>query len=234
MVSTTDPQISMRACGLLREARNVTYRWIGEVRTNLDSMQDDEACDALRSRLCMLAAACFTTFDVCSGHAPTTPASEEDFSMAMQCAVIVHDNTPSSLSDDNSVYLKRILSRHRRLLYNLEPIFSESFQSVGGPATLLHSGAYNDALSRLWPGYRQGNSPTWHALPRPNSRWISCVTKEGQDVYYDLLTGKLLICGKQLGRLPQEIVSHPTYASVFGTVSGDSHQHPHARIRILP
>jgi hypothetical protein len=223
----------MRVCALLREARNVTYRWIGEVHTKLDSMQDEESCESLRSRLCMLAAACFATFDVWSSHAPTTLASEEDFSIAMQCAVTVHDNTPSSLSDNNSVYLKRLLSRHRRLLYNLEPIFSESCQSAGGPATLLHSDAYNDALARLWPGYRQGNSPTWHVLPRPNSRWISCVTKERQDIYYDLLTGKLLIGGKQLGGLPQEIVNHLTYASVFGTVSGESHQHPYARTRIL-
>jgi hypothetical protein len=36
---------------------------------------------------------------------------------------------------------------------------------------------------------------------------------------YDLLTGKLLINGKPLGKLPQEIVEHPTYTSVLGTVS---------------
>jgi hypothetical protein len=32
----------------------------------------------------------------------------------------------------------------------------------------------------------------------------------------------LLIDGKPLGRLPREIVEHPTYASVLGTVSGPS------------
>jgi len=53
----------------------------------------------------------------------------------------------------------------------------------------------------------------------PNSRWIFCITGEGQEIYYDLLTGKLIIGGKGLGRLPQEIVEHPTYSSVFGTVS---------------
>lgn len=192
----------------------------------LDSMQDEASGEALRRRLCMLAAACFATFDVCSEHVSTTLASDEDFSIAVQCAVIVHDNTPSSLSGIKSIYLKRMLSRHRRLLHNLEPIFGESIQCVDGRTGLSHSDAYNDALARLWPGYRRSDSPTWHILVGSNSRWISCVTREGQDVYYDLLTGKLLIGGKQLGGLPQEIVNHPTYASLFGKVSGETHLSP--------
>ena len=46
------------------------------------------------------------------------------------------------------------------------------------------------------------------------------MTEGRQKVHYDLLTGQLLIDGKQLGRLPQEIVEHPIYASIFGAVSG--------------
>jgi len=133
----------------------------------------------------------------------------------MQCAIIVHNNTPSSLSDSKFFYLERILSRHRRLQHDLEPIFSKS---IFGPAGLLYSGAYNLALELLGLGYR--NSSSWHALPRPNSQWISCVTDGGQRVHYNLLSGQLLIDGKELGRLPPEIVKHPTYANLLGTVSG--------------
>jgi hypothetical protein len=86
-------------------------------------------------------------------------------------------------------------------------------------AELSHAGAYDAAFARLRPAYRLGNSSSWHTLPRPNSRWISRVTSEGQTVYYDVLTGELIIGGKQLERLPKEIVEHPTYTRVFGTVS---------------
>jgi len=216
-----DPEVCRWACGLLREARDVTYQWIGEVAVKLDTPQDEASRAGLRHRLCMLAATCFSTFDVSSEHIPAIIAREEDFSVAMQCAVIVHDNTPSSLSDDNSLYLNRMLSRHRRLLHNLEPIFSQSSPYIvgNGKAPLLHSNAYDHALARLWLGYRRENLSSWHALPRPNSRWIFCVTERGQEVHYDLLTGELLIGGKRLGRLPQEIVEHPIYMSIFGTVS---------------
>ena len=167
-------------------------------------------------------------------HIPATLSSEEDFSVAMQCAVIVHDNASFdiSLSNDDSsrlseaeylqrIYDNRMLHRHYRLLHSLEPIFSLSYPPVHGRAELLRGSAYDVALSQLWVGYRRRNTVTssWHVLPKPNSRWISCVTQGGQKVHYDLLTGKLLIDGKRLGGLLQEIVEHPTYKSVFGGVS---------------
>jgi hypothetical protein len=160
----------------------------------------------------MLAATCFSALDVSSEHIPAILTTEEDFSIAIQCAVIVHDNTSLSLSGDSSVYHTRMISRHRQLLHSLEPIFSQS----------SHAGAFDHALSRLWLGFRRHISSSWHILPRPNSRWISCVAEGGHKVHYDLLTGKLLINGKPLGKLPQVIVEHPTYASVLGAVSGQT------------
>ena len=56
-------------------------------------------------------------------------------------------------------------------------------------------------------------------LPSPNARWISCIAEGGQEIHYNLLTGQLLIGGKPLGKLPQEIIEHPTYASALGAVS---------------
>lgn len=144
----------------------------------------------------------------------------EDFSIAMHCVVIVHDNTPPSLSDGNSPYLARMLSRHRRLLHHLEPTFCQLMPGVLDKAELLLADAYDNVLARL--GYRPDMSSRWHALPRPNSRWISCGTEGGHEVHYDLLTGELLVDGRPLGRLPQEIVEHPTYASVLGTVSNQT------------
>jgi hypothetical protein len=44
------------------------------------------------------------------------------------------------------------------------------------------------------------------------------VAKHGHEVHYDLLTGKLFISGKPSGRLPHEIVKHPTYFSLLDAV----------------
>jgi len=203
----------------LKKARAVAYQWVREVNEKLNSTQDEVTCEGLRLRLCMIAATCFSTFDVCSEHVAAVLATEEDFSVAMQCAAMVHDNKPPSLSDGNFPYLARMLSRHRRLLHHLEPTFCQPKPDEAG---LLHADAYDEALARFWLGYRPVISSRWHALPRPNSRWISCGAEGGHVVHYDLLTGKLLVDGRPLGRLPQEIVEHPTYASVLGTVSNQT------------
>lgn len=180
------------------------------------STTDETSQARLQSRLCMIAATCFSTFDVCLEHVPT---NEEDLSIAIQCAVIVHDNTPEFHSGDSSLYFAWILRRHYRLLHHLEPLFSRSSWTVCGQATLLHAGAFDHALQREL-GHRRGDSSYWHVLHEQNPRWILCATNGGQEVHYDLLTGELLIGGKSSGRLPQGIVEDPIYRSIFGAVSG--------------
>lgn len=194
-----------------------------ELGLKLEYTQDETSRAGLRRRLFMLATTCFSTFDVCPEHIHAILATEEDFSIAMQCAVIAHDNTWSP-SDDNSLYLARMFSRHRRLLHYLEPILGQSLPGVVGHARLLRAGAYDDALAKLWLGYRRRTLSNWHVLQRSNSRWICCIAEGGHEVHFDLLTGQLLIGGKRLGRLPSEIVEHPTYASILGTVSSRYHQ----------
>jgi hypothetical protein len=226
LASTSDVDVHRLVYALLRQSRSLTFCWIGEVSMKADSLEDERSRSGLQQRICMLAMTCLSTFDVCSEHMPWVLVSDEDFSIAMQCAVIVNENIPPSLSDDTSLYLGRMLSRHRRLLHRLEPNFSQSSAPFLGQARLLHSRAYNDALARLCPGYRLRKSSSWHALLKSNSRWISCMTDGGRNVHYDLLTGELLIGGNRFGRLPQEIVKHPTYAGMFGAVSIRNRIHP--------
>ncbi|KAF8270964.1 hypothetical protein EI94DRAFT_648803 [Lactarius quietus] len=204
--SAGDPDICQRVYALLRRARNVAHKWINELGSKLETTDDETARTNLRQRLCTLAATCFSTYDVCLEHVPWTLSSDRDIAIAVHCAVIVHDNTPSILEDE---YLIRLLNRHRRLLHFLEPSLRETVQS--------NPSGFDHGLTSLWSGFCRQTSSNWHVLPSPNSRWISCVVEGGQEVHYNLLTGQLLIGGDPFGRLPQEIIEHATYASVLGT-----------------
>ena len=197
---------------MLQTARSVAYNWIGELGSKLDKTDDEISRADLGRRLCTLAATCFSTYGVPSKHVPWILSNNSDIAIALHCAVIVYDNTPPNLEDDASGYLSRLLNRHRRLLHFLEPFFQKFIQS--DPAV------FDDGMARVWPAFRRQTSSKWHILPSPNSRWISCtVGDDEQEVHYNLLSGKLLICGKPLGRLPQEITKHSTYTSVLGNVS---------------
>ncbi len=205
-----DHDICQRAYALLRKARIVAHTWVNELVSKLDMTEDETSRTNLRRRLCTLAATCFSTYDVCLEHVPWTLASDNDIATAVHCAVIVHDNSPSILEDDHSHYFIRLLNRHRRLLHFLEPSLRERAQS--------NPSGFDHGLASLWPGFRRQISSNWHVLPRTNSRWISCIVEGGQKVHYNLLTGQLLVGGNPLGRLPQDIIQHSTYASVLGTV----------------
>ncbi len=207
-----DHDICQRAYTLLRKARGVAYKWVSELGPKLDTTEDETPRTNLRRRLCILAATCFSTYDVCLEHVPWTLSSDSDIAIAVHCTVIVYDNTPSIPGGDvDSRYLTRLLNRHRRLLHFLEPFLRKGMQS--------NPSGFDHGLASLWPGFRRQTPSNWHVLPSPNSRWISCTVESGQKVHYNLLTGQLLIGGNPLGRLPQDIIQHSTYASVLGTVS---------------
>ncbi|KAH9061808.1 hypothetical protein EDB83DRAFT_2506594 [Lactarius deliciosus] len=201
-----DHDVCERAYNLLRKARSVAHKWIHELGSKLDMVEEETSRATLRRRLCTLAATCLSTYDVCPEHVLSTLTSDNDIAIAVHCAIIVHDNTPLIPEDD---YLIRLLNRHRRLLHFLEPHFREGVQS--------NPSGFDNGLASLLPGFRRQTISNWHALPRPNSRWIFCTVEGGQEVHYNILTGQLLIGGNPLGRLPQDIIQHSTYASVLGT-----------------
>ncbi|KAI0296910.1 hypothetical protein B0F90DRAFT_1819762 [Multifurca ochricompacta] len=206
--SSQDPDICKQACALLRKARSITHKWIGEIASKLDTMEDETSRANLRLRLCVLAATCLSTFDVCLEHVPNILSTNDDFAIAVQCAVMVHDNTPSTVSLSGFYHLIRSLNRHHRLLRFLEPFLRQGVRS--------HPEGFDLALASLWLAFRQAIS-SWRVLSAPNSRWISCIAEGGHVVHCNILTGQLLVGGKPLGKLPQEIIQHPTYAGVLGT-----------------
>jgi hypothetical protein len=208
--ASKDSDICARAYSLLRKVRTVTHEWISQLGSTLDMTQDKTSRANFHRRLCSLAATCLSSFGVCVEHVPNVLSFDEDFAIAVRCAVIVHDSTPS-IRDDVSPYLARLLNRHHRLLHLLEPFFLKGLQS--------NPSGFDCALARLWSGYCRQRSSTWRVLPAPNSRWIFYITEGGQEVHYDILTGQLLVNGQPLGRLPKEILEHSTYTSILGKVS---------------
>ncbi|KAF8260954.1 hypothetical protein EI94DRAFT_1811014 [Lactarius quietus] len=209
--ATCNHNICQRAYALLRKVRRVTHKWISELSLNLENTEDEKLCANLRQRLGILAATCLSTHDVCFEQVPYTLSDDSDVAIAVHCAVIVHDNTPSdsNLGGDKSRYLARLLNRLQRLLHFLEPFLRKGVRS--------NPSGFDHGIASLWPRFRRQASSNWHVLPSPNSRWISCIAEGGQEVHFNLLTGRLLIGGNPLGRLPQGIIRHSTYASLLGT-----------------
>ncbi|KAF8956269.1 hypothetical protein BDZ97DRAFT_1925661 [Flammula alnicola] len=214
LTSTADVQGQVRQSGyaLLRKARAVTHKWMREIVHKLQGAVNDDEASELQRRACEMAATCRATFDVDTGtHLDALLHSSADVAVLVECAVMVHDNTPPHLSHA-LLDFQKLLHRDRRLFHLLESPVNK----------LIHADrrGLDTAITSVWSEYHPGDGG-WQRLYEPNSRWLTSFTaplcgQRSQQVHYDMLTGKLLVDGKPLGRLPREIVGHSTYRRIFG------------------
>ena len=190
-----------------------------EIQRQTDGISgdDDAALGRIQRQACEMAAICRSTYDVDSGaHLTRLLSSCQDASVLVECAMVIHRNTPPSGFGKSFPDLQRLLDRDRRLSHHLE--------STLGNCILADKSGLDMAIRSVWSDYTRLSRPEgWQQLPMPDTRWVTSMTKcandrHGQTVLYNMLNGKLLIDGKPLGRLPQEILGHPIYKRVFGQV----------------
>jgi hypothetical protein len=213
LASKPDTCIIDRVYALLRKARNVTFEWMHQLTRKIRDTEDEDKVHEFQRRVSEIAATCRGTYDVDPDHVPNLLGSPNDVAVLVECAIAIHDNIPSNLVDCPTNF-KRLLDRDRRLSHSLEPSLRQRIRE--------YRGGLDQAIASIWTHYRPGSD--WQALEPPNDRWLISMTaaetgRESQAVQLDLLGGQLLINGKPLGRLPPDIVKHPTYSRIFGQVS---------------
>ena len=211
LASSPSQAVSTRALELLRTVRGKVFSWVEELSAKLTKTSEDEE---FREFLRDAAAICRSTFDVDPSMIRELLHSAEDIAVLLYSAVLIHDHTPSKVSC-LPPYSQLLLDRDHRLSLTLEGVVSSVIQADPSDKGI------NFMVGWVWPEYRPGSK--WTPLQNPNSRWLSCRTTSttGQSlqvVHFNLLDGSLLIDGRPLGRLPNEILWHPLYNLIFGEV----------------
>ncbi|KAG1812365.1 hypothetical protein EV424DRAFT_1491608 [Suillus variegatus] len=205
--STQDESVQSRGYSLLRRIRTETFMLLTQLSEKTQASDETVSRD-LQGRVLDMAVTCRSTFDV-DGSASLLLRSHDDIKVFVYCAVMIYDNTPNQL-DNLSQYSKLLLERDKRCCHALESTIRQYAE--------FHREGLDLAMAKIWGSYRPGTS--WRALTAPNSRWLVAQTapshsQSPQDVRINLISGCLLVDGKQLGRLPPTIVQHPTYQSIF-------------------
>lgn len=198
---------------LLRRARTITLKWTRQLVIQLQKCEKEKDMKDLQLRALRMAATCRATYDVDHDDLCDVLNSDEDVAILVECAIIVHDNTPATI-DKLPLSTRLLLDRDRRL--------SHIFEAQLGRLISVRREGLNRSISGVWQGYE--SESLWKCLPAPNNRWVEIKTTAkpnaiSQLVRYNLLDGQLLINGLPLARLPNEYVSHPTYARLFREVS---------------
>ena len=196
----------------LREARAVCLGWVRELGKSLHQCENIQEIRGLQLRIVQIAVICRETYNVeATTFLEYLCGNEEDLAVFVECATLVHDNL-SSVPEKLKRSMKVLLERDKRLAHAMEDHLR----------TMIVDRRVVLDLSQVWGAY-DGRSCEWEELESPNQRWITAnvLTKSGtyQIAHYNLLTGRLLVDGLPLGRLPAEYLSHPVYQEILGEVS---------------
>ncbi|KAG9102907.1 hypothetical protein FRC06_000826 [Ceratobasidium sp. 370] len=205
--STADAKTQSEAYRFLREARAVTFGWLGKLSTKLRDAELEHQVLDYQCRMCEVAAICRSTYDVDDSHLVNLLSGPEDYLTLISCSAALYDNQPLKL-EKAPRHLQVLLCRDRRLAHKVLPIILKKLQDT--PHLL------DGPVSYCWSDYTPGSG--WVALPSPNSRWVSTTTggRVPQQAQLNLLEGSLLVDGQPLGRLPRDYFTHPTYTRLFG------------------
>ena len=211
LTSSPDEAVSGRALKLLRTVRGKVFSWVEELSAKLMKKSGDEE---FRGHLRDAAAICRSTFDVGPSMIQKLLHSAEDIKILLSSAILIHDHTPSKVSC-LPAYSQLLLDRDRRLSLTLESVVNDVIRADSRDEGI------DLAVGWVWPEYRPGSK--WTPLQDPNSRWFSCKTasrsgQSSQEVHYNSLDGSLLVSGRPLGRLPNDILRHPLYDLIFSKV----------------
>lgn len=157
----------------------------------------------------MASLTCRLTYFTDQQHLSAVLQRKSDVATFVECSILIHDNSPEDISQ-LPFDLQQALFEDQKLAHFVE---SEMHR-----LNLEGNAGITEGIARLWHGSNLPDSGT--PLPPPLNRWlqtntVSLQTSISLQVHFDLLTGKLLVEGRRLGRLPSEYIQHVLY-KIFG------------------
>ncbi|KAH7333016.1 hypothetical protein B0J17DRAFT_709438 [Rhizoctonia solani] len=212
LITASPPEgVTHAACDFLREARYVAYGWLKELLKKLRNATYEEDITGYQLRVCEMASICRATYDVEPVHLERLLWSSGDFIPLVEASIRLYDNQPPCVQN-SPISLQILQCRDRRFAHKVMPYM---LTRISGEDAIL-----SEPLAKVWSGYQSGTSG-WQILASPNDCWANTMTGtnhegEAQDVHLNLLSGRLLIDGKPIGRLPRQYVEHGTYIRLFG------------------
>ncbi|KAH8822111.1 hypothetical protein DL96DRAFT_1748059 [Flagelloscypha sp. PMI_526] len=203
---TCDDDVRKAALAFLVDLREVLRVLIHGVLELLNPHATDKlSIKQLRVRLVQLAATCRSTFYL-GAHVQSVLEETKSLRQFIHASLLLANNT-SSGPQVFSHPLRYLIESDVMLSAHLLPDLRRIVNHCPSP--------FDDAIRDVWSGYARGGP--WRTV---GDRWITCLTLSGtgwkvRSVHLNLLNGVLRVDGKALDTLPNEILQHPLYRSLF-------------------
>ncbi|KAL5612882.1 hypothetical protein BROUX41_004040 [Berkeleyomyces rouxiae] len=202
-----EPLLTKKALGFLKRCREIAFRWIKMLQEKLSTVDHDVY---LTKRLRHSILACAASFYVSSPLLEPMLRNSDDLGDFLEVAILNHELSATHTSQTTAEAVAHF--RWQKTCYRAFPVVQR--QNIHE-----RNSALSEAVSRVWSGFKSSNS--WTFQHKPFHSWAVChVSSDGKkddldEVRLNLLTGELLINGRPMRRLPENIQAHPGYAVMF-------------------
>ncbi|KAL8660136.1 MAG: hypothetical protein Q9202_006792, partial [Teloschistes flavicans] len=201
---TSDELSAAKALELLQACRAVTFTWAANQKDLLRTTTNPRQITIVRQGLLRAGLLCKMTF--------VQPiASSEDLYHWTTSSMLVYDNTPGAKSK-LPADLQRMLLHDLKISHAFDPLIRHLVMDQSNTGL-------DNAVIQAWSSFR--SSTAWMYCEHKEGRWVykktpSSVTNKSQTVYYNVLSGELLVDGRPLGILPKSYTSHDDFIRLFG------------------
>jgi hypothetical protein len=200
---------------LLREARDITLKWITRLRTNVRSAMEASAATTAARYAFWAALLCRRTFSTFVESDQTMP--RDDLSIFVQASLALQENLliePAKLP----LLLKNMLVRDTKMAYNIQSLILRSIKASPESISVAINASWSYSGSSTGKVFAE-----WRTFASPHDRWVVSTMAAAaktlatlQVVHYNFIEGHLLVDGKPLGRLPRDIRESNAVKGLFG------------------
>ena len=203
---TSSTYVQNRCLLFLMEARSIGMEWLHRLKRRVAASSDQNQRNDLLSRVTEVALMCVSTFNVETNFHGRVLEQPSATSTLIQCCIIIHEYGQYVKSEALDLYDTMIHS-WMCLMYRIYPSLSSYL--LENDITGL-----NAAVQENWSAFRANPQDRWTTLSRECCHWL-WTRSDSLAIYFNLLTGELLVNGAPLGRLPSKYVKHPMYKLLF-------------------
>lgn len=210
----SDSALATDALRLLSELRSIVFRWQQSLASKCLQIQgDDIQRKEFFSKLVDAALICCVTFDLEDSELQIVLSDDNQASVLLQCHNLLHDHYRKRAPMFETGLRPLLHRRWQRLAHRAYPLLAKStLQSQG---LCLHR-----AMEAIWSAYRVAGT-RWK-LVKGIDYWMTRTLESDSErklrLHFNLLTGKLLLNGQPISRLPPNYERHSVYREVFGEV----------------
>lgn len=200
-----------QALSLLSDLRRTAFDWTDRLQDKASQAPDITERTALSCKAVEIALICVQSFhvDLDPKYLDRVMSRTSCASIFLRCSIIISDGL-LSVSSNSSFTIRVLLRRWAATSYDACQYLSSLI--VAGSTSCL-----DDTLAKVLPNYRTGS--TWQRALRDHEDWL--FTKSNTPgfemiVHFNLVSGKLLVNGLPLSRLPPQYEETEAYRELFG------------------